>query len=203
VCWIRSLPDESRYCSLCSRGGGWCRQLAGRSRDRLRLGTLGRQRRPASRPTRWAPSSGCEPWPTSTTWPWRVGPDRRFTAEYGAEMAPYVDEYVLQVQRLQADPQSALWLCYATNPGASQGQPTGQNCSSSSAPRAPWTICLQWITTLRQDIDGVSISPFGYPAGGSGLCERLQAMGGSTPAPSPQTPATDLPSRDTPTAMAA
>lgn len=35
-----------------------------------------------------------------------VGPDRTFSEEYGVEIAPYVDLFVLQVQRVQTDPET-------------------------------------------------------------------------------------------------
>jgi hypothetical protein len=35
-----------------------------------------------------------------------MGPDRTFSEEYGAEIAPYVDLFVLQVQRVQTDPRT-------------------------------------------------------------------------------------------------
>lgn len=34
-----------------------------------------------------------------------IGPDREFALQYGAQLAPYVDQFTLQVQRLQANPQ--------------------------------------------------------------------------------------------------
>ena len=130
-----------------------------------------------------------------------LGPDRRFTAEYGAEMAPYVDEYVLQVQRLQADPQSLFGF---VTPLIQELRRANPQVRIVIQLRTEGTVddLLAVVTTLRQDIDGVSIltSSATLPVA-QDFVRRLQAMGGSTPAPSPQTPATDLPSRDTPTAM--
>jgi len=37
-----------------------------------------------------------------------LGPDRRFATQYGAEMAPYVDRFVIQLQGAQDDPQKAI-----------------------------------------------------------------------------------------------
>jgi hypothetical protein len=37
-----------------------------------------------------------------------LGPDRKFAAEFGVEMAPFVDIFVVQTQRLQDNPELAL-----------------------------------------------------------------------------------------------
>jgi hypothetical protein len=130
-----------------------------------------------------------------------LGPDRRFTAEYGAQMAPYVDEYTLQVQRLQADPQTLL--SFAT-PLIQELRRANPQVKIVIQLRTEGTVddLLAVVATLRQDIDGVSIltNPATLPVAQE-FVRRLQATGNSTPALSPEASPTAMPPEGTPTAV--
>ena len=68
---------------------------------------------PANRPDERADPVGSvrrmrEPWRTSMGKQLALGPDRTFALSDGVAMAPYVDMFVLQVQRAQTEPDVVL-----------------------------------------------------------------------------------------------
>lgn len=85
-----------------------------------------------------------------------MGPDRQFAMEYGAQMAPFVDTMVLQVQRVQTEPQTVSsyivpmsQLLRAANP----------NIEISMQVRTEGDIAelVSLIELLQESLDGVSI----------------------------------------------
>ena len=85
-----------------------------------------------------------------------LGPDRRFTEEYGAQLAPYADEYILQVQRLQGSPASFASL---TNPMIQEVRAANPEIEIVVQLRPDGTAAdlMGFVNDLGANIDGVSL----------------------------------------------
>lgn len=85
-----------------------------------------------------------------------LGPDRRFVRDYGVEMAPYVDQFALQVQRLQGNPNALLDFTQPLIKDLRQANPDLIiNVQLRTEGSVDQLIAL--VDSLKEDIDGVSI----------------------------------------------
>lgn len=86
-----------------------------------------------------------------------LGPDRRFAVDYGAEMAPYADRFILQLQRLQDDTEKTLDFAQPLIQELRQAN-TDLQISVVFRPDANNVEqLLALVNLLKEDIDGVSI----------------------------------------------
>ena len=86
-----------------------------------------------------------------------LGPDRRFAVDYGAEMAPYADRFILQLQRLQDDTDKTLDFAQPLIQELRQAN-TDLQISVVFRPDANNVEqLLALVNLLKEDIDGVSI----------------------------------------------
>jgi hypothetical protein len=85
-----------------------------------------------------------------------MGPDRRFALEHGIEIAPYVDYFVLQVQRVQDDPATVFGFALPLIQDLRQANP---DLRISVQVRTEGSVehLVALIDSLKSDIDGVSI----------------------------------------------
>ena len=85
-----------------------------------------------------------------------LGPDRRYVQDYGVEMAPYVDQFALQVQRLQGDPNALLDF---TRPLVEDLRQANPDLSINIQLRTEGSVdqLIALVDSLKEDIDGVSI----------------------------------------------
>lgn len=85
-----------------------------------------------------------------------LGPDHRFAESDGVAMAPYVDIFVLQVQRVQTDPATVIGFVV---PLAQELRRANPDLSISVQVRTEGNVdeIVDLIDSLKESIDGVSI----------------------------------------------
>jgi hypothetical protein len=85
-----------------------------------------------------------------------MGPDQQFALEYGVEMAPYVDLMVLQVQRVQTDPQTVSSYVVPMSQALRAANP---NIEISMQIRTEGDVnqLVDLLDLLKNSLDGVSI----------------------------------------------
>ncbi len=84
------------------------------------------------------------------------GPDRHFALNYGVEMAPYADIFVLQVQRVQEEPETVRDFVLPLVAQLRQANPDLQ-VSVQVRTEGDMATLVELATSLRGSIDGVSI----------------------------------------------
>jgi hypothetical protein len=85
-----------------------------------------------------------------------LGPDHRFALSHGVEMAPYVDIFVLQVQRGQAYPATVLDFVQPLIPQLRQANPD-LNISVQVRSEGDVVAIVDLIDCIKEGLDGVSI----------------------------------------------
>lgn len=85
-----------------------------------------------------------------------VGPDRFFALNYGPELAPYVDLFVIQVQRIQTEPETVRAYVLPLAAALRQAHPDIQ-ISVQVRTEGDMEEVAQLIWSLGDAIDGVSI----------------------------------------------
>ncbi len=85
-----------------------------------------------------------------------VGPDRFFALNYGVEMAPYVDMFVLQVQRIQTEPETVRAYVLPLAEMLRQANPDIQ-ISVQLRTEGDLDQLVDLVRSLGDSIDGVSI----------------------------------------------
>jgi hypothetical protein len=85
-----------------------------------------------------------------------VGPDRTFALNHGVKLAPYVDLFVLQVQRIQTDPEAVREFVL---PLISELREVNPDIEISIQVRTEGDVValVDLIESLEQELDGVSI----------------------------------------------
>lgn len=85
-----------------------------------------------------------------------VGPDHDFALSHGAEMAPYVDVFVLQIQRVQTDPRRVRNFVL---PMAQQLRQANPDLEISVQVRTEGDVVaiVDLIDSMKEHLDGVSI----------------------------------------------
>lgn len=85
-----------------------------------------------------------------------VGPDRFFALNYGVEMAPYVDMFVIQVQRIQTEPETVRGYVLPLAAMLRQAHPDIQ-ISVQVRTEGDMNQIVDLVRSLGDSIDGVSI----------------------------------------------
>lgn len=146
--------------------------------------------------------------------PLAVGPDHDFAVEYGVDMAPYVDIFVLQVQRVQTEPATVRNFVL---PLARRLRMANRNLQISVQVRTEGdvTALVDLIDSLKHTLDGVSIltSPDTVDIAKALVAELRTRTPPATPTPmttveptgrpDSRVTATPAPRRDTPDVRAA
>ena len=85
-----------------------------------------------------------------------VGPDRQFEQQYGTQLAPYVDQFGLQVQRLQTDPQAVQSFAV---PLIQQLRQANAKLKIVAQVRTEGGVdaLLPLVDSIKGDIDGIGI----------------------------------------------
>lgn len=85
-----------------------------------------------------------------------LGPDRRFAESHGAAMAPYADYFILQVQKVQTQPQTVTEF---VRPLVRQIRAANPDVQISVQIRTEGSVddLLELLGSLQGDLDGVSI----------------------------------------------
>jgi hypothetical protein len=112
------------------------------------------------------------------------GPDHEFALSHGVEIAPFVDIFVLQVQRVQTDPQTVYDFILPLIPKLREANPDLE-ISIQVRTEGDVVAIADLIASLGEELDGVSIltSPDTVPVA-EALVEELQSrMGVTNPAP--------------------
>jgi len=86
-----------------------------------------------------------------------IGPDRRFAMEYGAEMAPYADRFILQLQRLQGNPDTLLDFTQPLIQELRQANPDLKINVVLRPDENNVEQLLDLVALIKDDIDGISI----------------------------------------------
>jgi hypothetical protein len=89
-------------------------------------------------------------------WQLGIGPDRRFEQQYGTQLVAYVDQFALQVQRLQTDPQA---LQNFAAPLIQQLRQANPKIKIVAQVRTEGGIdaLLPLVDSIKGDIDGIGI----------------------------------------------
>lgn len=144
--------------------------------------------------------------------PLAVGPDHDFAVEYGVDMAPYVDIFVLQVQRVQTEPDRVRNFVL---PLARRLRMANRNLQISVQVRTEGDVAalVDLIDSLKHTLDGVSIltSPDTVDIAKALIAELRTRRPPATPTaavnptamPDSRATATPTPRRDTRNARAA
>lgn len=115
-----------------------------------------------------------------------LGPDRAFALSHGVAMAPYVDMFVLQVQRAQTEPETVREFVVPLVRDLLQANP---NLEISVQIRTEGDVkaLADLLAMLKPELDGVSIltSPETVPVA-EALVAELRAPVPEVPAPLPQ-----------------
>jgi len=121
-----------------------------------------------------------------------IGPDRNFALTYGAEIAPFVDIFVIQIQRIQTEPD--IVHAYVL-PLAEELRRANPDIQISAQVRTEGDVValVDMLETLSGALDGVSIltSPETTDVA-EALVAELRSRGAAdipTPSPTPETPA--------------
>lgn len=119
-----------------------------------------------------------------------IGPDRTFALTYGTELAPYVDMFVLQVQRIQTDPEAVREFVLPLIADLRKVNPDIE-ISVQVRTEGDVVALVDLIESLEEELDGVSIltSPESIDVAAS-LVTELRSRG----EPPPQVTATSAPS---------
>lgn len=118
-----------------------------------------------------------------------VGPDRNFALTYGVAIAPYVDIFVIQVQRIQTDPESVRAFVIPLAEALRQANPDIQ-VSVQVRTEGDVVALADLIDSMRNHLDGVSIltSPETTDVAHA-LVTELRSRGQATPGPATSEPA--------------
>jgi len=118
-----------------------------------------------------------------------VGPDRNFALTYGVAIAPYVDIFVIQVQRIQTDPESVRAFVIPLAEALRQANPNIQ-VSVQVRTEGDVVALADLIDSMRNHLDGVSIltSPETTDVAHA-LVTELRSRGQATPGPATSEPA--------------
>lgn len=113
------------------------------------------------------------------------GPDHDFALSHGAAIAPFVDIFVLQVQRVQTRPQTVSDFVLPVVPELRAANPDLQ-VSIQVRTEGDVAAIADLVESLKNDLDGVSIltSPETVPVAES-LVKELRARTGPNPTPAP------------------
>jgi hypothetical protein len=117
------------------------------------------------------------------------GPDHDFALSHGAAIAPYVDIFVLQVQRVQTQPQTVSDFVI---PLVTKLRAANPNLQISIQVRTEGDVVAiaDLVESLKDDLDGVSIltSPETVPVA-EALVKELRGRTGTNPTPRSTSPA--------------
>ena len=109
-----------------------------------------------------------------------LGLDHRFALSHGAEMAPYVDSYVMQVQRVQAEPQRVLDFVVPMAEAVRAANPEIETTMQVRTEGDPEEI-VALVDSVRKSIDGVVILSSAETSDMAvELVQRLQGVGAAT-----------------------
>lgn len=108
------------------------------------------------------------------------GPDHDFALSHGVEIAPFVDIFVLQVQRVQTDPQTVYDFILPLIPQLREANPDLQ-ISIQVRTEGDVAAIVDLVASIEDDLDGISIltSPDTVPVA-EALVEELQSRMGVT-----------------------
>lgn len=128
-----------------------------------------------------------------------IGPDRNFALTYGPQIAPYVDIFVIQVQRIQTEPD--LVRAYV-RPLAAALREANPDIQISMQVRTEGDVValVDMIESVADSLDGVSILTSAETVDiAEALVDELRSRGpAQAPSPAPAPSQTPVPS-DTPT----
>ncbi len=85
-----------------------------------------------------------------------LGPDRRFALDYGAQMAPFVDQFILQTQRLQSDANSLRSFAAPIIADLRQANPAIRVVVQIRTEGSVEEL-LELVKSLDLDVDGIGI----------------------------------------------
>jgi uncharacterized protein YjbI with pentapeptide repeats len=88
--------------------------------------------------------------------PLAIGPDHNFVVSHGVEMAPYADQFVLQVQRVQEQPEVAQSYVISTNEALREANPEVKIVVQVRT-EGDVEALVELLEPLRAHIDGVAI----------------------------------------------
>jgi hypothetical protein len=122
-----------------------------------------------------------------------LGPDHRFALSDGVEMAPYVDIFVLQVQRVQAYPATVIDFVQPLIPELRQANPDLE-ISAQVRTEGDIVAIVDLIDCIKDDLDGVSIltSPETVESA-EALVAELRTRESAVPCPEATRPASEPP----------
>jgi hypothetical protein len=111
------------------------------------------------------------------------GPDHDFALSDGAAIAPFVDIFVLQVQRVQTEPQTVFDFVLPLIPQLRSANPELQ-ISIQVRTEGDVVAIADLVASLKDDLDGVSIltSPTTIPVA-EALVEELRGRTATSPTP--------------------
>lgn len=117
------------------------------------------------------------------------GPDHDFAVSHGAAIAPYVDIFVLQVQRVQTQPKTVLDFVQPLVPKLRAANPNLQ-ISVQVRTEGDVVAITDLIESLKDDLEGVSIltSPETISVA-EALVKEMRGRTGTNPAPNSTSPA--------------
>jgi hypothetical protein len=123
-----------------------------------------------------------------------MGPDRAFALNYGVALAPYADYFVLQVQRVQTEPETVRDFVIPLVAQLRQANPT-LRISIQIRTEGDLSALVELVASLRDYIDGVSILTNNETADvAAELLALLRPRRNETGAAPPSLPATAAPS---------
>lgn len=84
------------------------------------------------------------------------GPDRQFALNYGVQMAPYADIFVLQVQRVQTEPETVREFVVPLVAQLRQANPNLQ-VSIQVRTEGDMAALVELVASMDESVDGISI----------------------------------------------
>lgn len=85
-----------------------------------------------------------------------IGPDRRFALSHGVELAPYADIFVLQVQRVQTEPDTVQSFVLPLTEALRAANPDLE-VSVQIRTEGEVTDLLDLLESLKRELDGISV----------------------------------------------
>jgi hypothetical protein len=104
-----------------------------------------------------------------------IGPDHAFATSHGVDLAPYADQFVLQVQRVQTEPEQVRGFVTPLAAALRAANPELEIWVQVRAEGEPDAL-VDLVASLRDEIDGVAIlADPQAPDAAAALWERLRA----------------------------
>jgi uncharacterized protein YjbI with pentapeptide repeats len=85
-----------------------------------------------------------------------IGPDHNFVLSHGLQMAPYADQFILQVQRVQAQPELVRSYVISTSAALREANPAIEVIVQVRTEGVPDTL-VELLRSLEAHIDGIAI----------------------------------------------